>query len=253
MKKLPIESGLFIIGLVCLIALPGTSGFFSKEFILEQLWLSPTAGPGFWWMAIAGALLTSLYSTRLFLLVFMGNSRFNKKLHSLSSKLALTALSTLAVLSLLGGVWLEQFTLPLVKPNILLSGVLSNVPPLAEPGWLHTVAIATPFAGILIAWFVFAGYRGEFSKPVIANDNPVVKFAHSGLGFDFLYWQLIHRPFVFIANINRHDVIDQALMALAMLVIWTKDALLPTQNGNIRWYATVFAIGVGVYIFGWLI
>ena len=46
-KKLPFESVCFGIGLYCLVALPGSSGFFSKESIIAELWQSNTAGPWF--------------------------------------------------------------------------------------------------------------------------------------------------------------------------------------------------------------
>jgi len=102
-KKLPFETSLFAIGLLCLMAIPGTSGFFSKEAIIGELWSSSTAGAALWWCAIFGALITSIYSCRLFFLVFLGNTRFTGAIESSQSKRLKGALITLAVLSLIGG------------------------------------------------------------------------------------------------------------------------------------------------------
>ncbi|WP_448549148.1 NADH-quinone oxidoreductase subunit L [Thalassotalea fusca] len=251
LKKLPLESGLFTVGLICLIALPGTSGFFSKEFILGHIWQSSTAGPLFWWLAIIGALLTSLYSCRLFILVFLGECRFEGELHRLTSRGASLALLVLAALSLVGGIWHEQFNVPLVPvPDQTL---LTVDKAFVVPHWLHTVAIATPFAGIAIAWVLFAKYRRDFRQPLLSATNLWVRFARAGLGFDYLYFHLIQKPFVFIARANRRDVLDQLLMLLSHFSLWTKDAILPTQNGSIRWYAAAFALGLSVYILGWLL
>ena len=256
LKKLPIESGLFTIGLICLVALPGTSGFFSKEFILGHLWQSPTAGPLFWWLAIIGALLTALYSCRLFFLVFLGESRFEGELHRLTSRGALLALLFLAALSLVGGIWHSQFNMPLLQSQelqMLNQSILTANNATVVPTWLHTLAIATPFIGIAIAWVLFAKYRRSFEQPLISVNNAWVRFSRAGLGFDYLYLFLIHKPFVFLAHANRRDVLDQLLMLLSHFSLWTKDAILPTQNGSIRWYAAVFALGLSAYILGWLL
>ncbi|MCJ8322119.1 MAG: NADH-quinone oxidoreductase subunit L, partial [Colwellia sp.] len=106
--KYPIETGLFFVGLICLLALPGTSGFFSKEAIIAELWSSPTAGASLWWCAIVGALLTSIYSCRLFFLAFLGQEREQVNNHNQHEPLGGTsmmrvALIVLAVLSLFGG------------------------------------------------------------------------------------------------------------------------------------------------------
>ena len=108
LKKYPIETGLFFVGLICLLALPGTSGFFSKEAIIAELWSSPTAGASLWWCAIVGALLTSIYSCRLFFLAFLGQEREQVNNHNQHEPLGGTsmmrvALIVLAVLSLFGG------------------------------------------------------------------------------------------------------------------------------------------------------
>ncbi len=62
-----------LVGCLCLAGFPGTSGFFSKDMILAEAFV--TAGPGYrflGWMAILTAGMTAYYSFRVFFRVFLG-------------------------------------------------------------------------------------------------------------------------------------------------------------------------------------
>ncbi|GLX77505.1 NADH-quinone oxidoreductase subunit L [Thalassotalea insulae] len=249
-KKLPLETALFVIGLVCLMALPGTSGFFSKEAIIAQLWASSTAGPTLWWCAIVGALLTSIYSCRLFFLAFLGKARFNETVTQSNSVLLKTALLALAFLSLIGG---------LLAPDLEILFEHALVPLAhSSPEWLHTVAIATPFVGIVFSWVYFKAYRlGEANDIARAemelNTSLVQRFCRAGLGFDFIYSLFVVKPFVALAQLNRRDIIDQLLMSLSWYVGLWRDVLVYSQNGLLRWYAAAFVFGLVLLLGGWLL
>lgn len=242
LKKLPFESSLFIIGLICLMALPGTSGFFSKEAIIAQLWSSDTAGPMLWWCAILGALLTSIYSCRLFFLGFLGKERFNENVQLEKSSLLRTSLIILALLSLFGG--LIPLDLTLVFSSVM------NLPlaQLTEPTWLHTVAIITPFIGMVFSWFYFKSYRIYHlaSKEHILqpNNGRFVVFCRQGLGFDGLYKKLFIMPYQWLAQINKNDIFDQIMMLNAWYVGLWHDALVLVQNGSLRWYLAAFGLAI---------
>jgi len=242
LKKLPFESGLFIIGLICLMALPGTSGFFSKEAIIAQLWSSETAGPMLWWCAILGALLTSIYSCRLFFLGFLGNCRFNEKAQPDKSTLLRSALAVLALLSLFGG---------LIPLDLSLVFTMATQLPLVqgmEPNWLHTVAIVTPFIGILFSWFYFKSYRitsDVATKHVLPiNEGRLVRFCRQGLGFDSFYNSLLVKPYQWLAQINKNDIFDQFIMLNVWYVNLWHDALILVQNGSLRWYLAAFGLAI---------
>ena len=237
LKKLPVESTLFIIGLICLMALPGTSGFFSKEAIIAELWSSPTAGAGLWWCAIVGALLTSIYSCRLFFLAFLGKQRFDTQLHIEKSKLLRISLLILAALSLLGGL----ISLDLQAVFTDKSAPVNKV---NEPYWLHTVAIITPFIGIAFSWFYFARYRVTSNAEIKASQSMLSQFLRSGLGFDTLYQWLLIKPYCFIARLNRRDIVDQMIMLNAWYVRLWHDTLSTSQNGSLRWYAAAFGLAI---------
>jgi len=77
-KYLPITYWTFLIGSLALIGFPGFSGFFSKDAIIEAVWLSTIPGAGFAHAAVLGGVfITALYSFRLFFLVFHGEERMD--------------------------------------------------------------------------------------------------------------------------------------------------------------------------------
>ncbi len=62
-----------LIGSLALIGLPGSSGFFSKDAIIEAVHHSTIAGSGYAYFAVvSGVFITALYSFRMYFLVFHG-------------------------------------------------------------------------------------------------------------------------------------------------------------------------------------
>lgn len=242
LKRLPFETTLFSIGLVCLIALPGSSGFFSKEAIIGQIFSSSTAGPLLWFCAILGALLTSIYSCRLFFLAFMGKSRFTTALQPSPSKLLKFSLIILAILSLLGGAFMNIIEVRLA-PVFTIAPVIDT---LNEPVWLHSIAIATPFVGIIISWFYFINYRVDSENIVSENTSDLAIFCRQGLGFDTFYSLILVKPYCFLAQLNRKDLFDRIVMLNAWFVSLWHDILASSQNGKLRWYAA--AIGLATLL-----
>ena len=72
-KKLPITFWTFALGTAALIAVPFTSGFWSKEAILETALHQKMTGP--YVLAIIVAFLTPFYMTRLVIVAFFGKAR----------------------------------------------------------------------------------------------------------------------------------------------------------------------------------
>src|SRR5690606_9207104 len=77
-KYMPITYWTSLIGSLALIGFPGTSGFFSKDAIIEAVHASEIAGAGFAYFAVLlGVFITALYSFRMFFLVFHGEERMD--------------------------------------------------------------------------------------------------------------------------------------------------------------------------------
>ena len=75
-KYLPITFATAWIGTLALIGFPGTSGFFSKDAIIEAVHHTDRFGAGYAYFAVmAGVFVTSFYSFRLLFLAFHGTKR----------------------------------------------------------------------------------------------------------------------------------------------------------------------------------
>lgn len=235
-KKLPTVSVLFIIGVAALIAFPGTSGFVSKEAIIAELYLSSTAGPEFWWMAIIGALITSIYSFRLLFITFFGEYRGTETVHPIADKLQLIPLFILAILALLGGLISLDLT-ALFPPTNASDGI--------APTWLHSLAITTPFVGFVIAYVLYFPKKGVVAVP---SESNLSSFLQGGLGFDSLYRNLFVKPFIWLSKINKNDVIDSLVKGISWNVLTWHEVLKTSQNGQLRWYAAMLGIGVALLL-----
>ena len=72
-RKLPITFAAMFAGWYAITGLPGGAGFWSKDLILEKVWMH--GGPVLYWMALGTAVITGVYMTRLMILVFWSSSR----------------------------------------------------------------------------------------------------------------------------------------------------------------------------------
>ena len=86
-KYMPITYWTALIGSLALIGFPGTSGFFSKDLLIEAVKESHWMGQGaVYWIAylsvLLGVFVTALYTFRMFFLVFHGEERMDKETKS---------------------------------------------------------------------------------------------------------------------------------------------------------------------------
>ncbi len=76
-KYMPITWITFLLGTLALVGTPFFSGFYSKEHIIEAAGAADVWGAGFaYYATLIGVFVTSLYSFRLYFLVFHGKERF---------------------------------------------------------------------------------------------------------------------------------------------------------------------------------
>jgi NADH-quinone oxidoreductase subunit L len=81
-KYMPITWITFLIGTLALVGTPFFSGFYSKENIIEAAGAANVWGAGFaHYATLIGVLVTSLYSFRVYFLVFHGKERFDTHGH----------------------------------------------------------------------------------------------------------------------------------------------------------------------------
>jgi len=114
---------------------------------------------------------------------------------------------------------------------------------------LQLVAAAVSLTGVLVAYFVFLREPRLVGNLVRTSWGAVLhRFWFAGWGFDWLYGTFIVRPFVWLAHVNKGDVIDLVYQGIAWVSQSLHHLLSLTQTGKVRWYAMGIAAGAVVAI-----
>ncbi|MDD3355384.1 MAG: NADH-quinone oxidoreductase subunit L [Dysgonamonadaceae bacterium] len=246
-KKMPLVFYTFIAGAASLSALPlVTAGFFSKDKILMDAFLSPDSGIVLWIAGLVGAGLTALYTTRMIILTFFGDMKIEPE--KISSKALNIPLVILAVLSIVAG-YIEMAPLHLFSKFMAFSLPELNQPEGAALGFiLPVISGLVVFTGIFLAWY-FYQKRPEVTYNI--KKSAIGSFLYNlwfnGWAFDEFYDKVFVQPYIFLARINKNDFIDLFYTEISNLMIRLNDWALLTQTGRLRWYLALITVGV---IFG---
>src|SRR5687768_1363175 len=101
-NRMPVVFRCFLAGAAALAALPLISaGFFSKDQILWYAWSAGNGNAMLWIIALTGAFITALYTTRLMLVVFWGEMK--TPISAYPERLMTVPLIILAFLSIVAG------------------------------------------------------------------------------------------------------------------------------------------------------
>jgi NADH-quinone oxidoreductase subunit L len=239
-KQLPIAFASFMIGSLALAAFPFTSGYFSKDEILIAALEMEGPGMVLWLGGVLGAFLTGIYSFRLVFVVFFGESKGHHEEKEVAGFSMATPLIILMVLALFGG-WIQ------IPVDAVFSHGEVHVQEHHISGLMHAIMISVPLLGIGVSYLFFMSKTFSVDKLMA---NPLATRLHgfwfSGWGMDALYNFLFVRPFVFLARINKNDLIDAVYALLVEISRVAHVMIARTQNGQLRWYA--LSIGGGVVI-----
>lgn len=228
----------FIIGTAALIAIPGTSGFFSKESILNA---ALAKNPFYFWVGAGVALLTTFYMTRLVLVTFFGKARAEGASHAKEvGPVMLLPLIILAVLAVISGY------APIANTLVPYNGFE------AEPFHMGTAVYASIGALVIGIALAFFFYWKKDAEP-FAN-NPVAKLFRNKFYIDELYQK------VFINGIQGVlaaivDFIDQFL--IRSLIVDGSGRVMKLigrlcrciQNGKVTTYAFIFGLGAIILLY----
>jgi NADH-quinone oxidoreductase subunit L len=246
--RLPVTYWTFLIAAASLAGVPlVTAGFYSKEWILWEVWSAGGGGPWLWAAGYLGALLTAVYSFRVFFVAFCGEAK--TPVGERPGPAMQIPLVVLAVFSVASGF----VQLPPTLGNVpLFSEALRPAFPQtpaahADPGaevTLQLLAAAASLLGVFLASRFFL-YKPETAERLARTSwgEALHRLWFCGWGFDWLYDKMFVRPVVWAARANRDDFIDAAYAGVARLGLSAHRALRVTQTGQVRWYAAVTAAG----------
>ncbi len=226
LRRMPFSALCFAIGCAALAALPLTSGFYSKDAILLQAY-GLQGGSLAWWLALAGALVTALYSLRLFLKLFVGEAVTEP-----APDMRPTLVVPLAVLCLLAlfGALIPQS----------LGKVFAPLAVFEVPAAVQGAILIMPWLGLLAGGLLWR--HGDAVRQRWAG-SPLARSWRAGWGFDALYDALLVRPLLLLARLNRNDLADQPVRLIAWFSGRGHAWLSITQNGRLRRYAAGIVLG----------
>ncbi|MEM1439738.1 MAG: NADH-quinone oxidoreductase subunit L [Pseudomonadota bacterium] len=274
-KYLPVTYWTSLIGSLALIGFPFTSGFYSKDALIEavgesaHLTHSVAATIGYWSLVL-GVFVTALYSFRMFFLVFHGEPRMDDhtREHLKESPLVVTVpLILLAIPSLVVGYLTIQLmlfgyyfdtsiTVNATTNPLLVMGDEWHGPTAFVLHALQGPAIWLSFAGVATAWYIWlknpsiaentkaklAGVYKVLENKYYADDLWIKGFAGSGRKLGQSLWQ--------IGDVR---VIDGAIVnGSASFVAFCSGVLRRLQSGYL--YAYAFAMVVALTgLLGWML
>jgi NADH-quinone oxidoreductase subunit L len=243
-RELPVAFWTFLIGGSALAGLPLiTAGFYSKDLILWSAANSAAGGMGLWAAGIVGVVLTSLYTFRLIFVVFFGPLQ-TPVTHRPGLAMVIPA-CVLAFLAIAGG---------FDKPPFMAFQATAT-PRFREVSGGMSEAISSAAAGLAFLAGCLAAWYAYLRNPALSRAfaaNPAGRLLHrfwfADWGMDWLYDHLFVRPVVWLAAVNKADVIDSIYDGLARLAALCYRVLSLTETGKLRWYAAWIAGGSALVI-----
>ena len=243
--RLPIAFWTFAIAGCSLSGLPLiTAGAFSKDWIIWGAWSGPNGSAGLWIVALAGVMLTTLYTFRMIFLVFFGEAQ--SEVTKRPGKAMLIPCFVLAFLSIVSGYVKTPFArfLETVLPwtegahSVPITELVSEV-----------IAALVFLMGVYLAYIFFLrkrAYAAALASSVAGS--ALHQFWFSDWGMDWLYDRLFVKPLVWFARINKGDFIDGFYTGVARMNELAWRILSRTETGRLRWYAAGIAAGSVVFI-----
>ena len=275
-KYMPITYITSLIGTLALVGFPGSAGFFSKDALIETVKYSHWLGDGMiYWISylsvLLGVFITSLYSFRMFFMVFHGEERMDKEtkshLHETPTVVTMP-LILLAIPSVIVG-W---FTIKPLLFGEYFDGAIQVLPQhdvlaqLSESfhgSWdflLHSFTASLAFymalLGFSVAWLLYIKFP-EIPNKIRTKMRAIVVVLEEKYFFDTLWMKVFPSLGKSIGRIlwkqGDEKMIDGALVnGTAYGIRSIASVIRNIQTGYLYHYAFAMIVGL-VIILSWLL
>lgn len=281
-KYMPITWITFLIGTLSLVGTPFFSGFYSKEHVIEAAHYATVWGSSFaYYATLIGVFVTSLYSFRVYFLVFHGKERFDTTAHTHSHDnhahddhhhggtphespwVVTLPLVLLAIPSIAVGAWAVDALLfkGYFANTIFISPNNSGMATLAEHfhGWVaygvhafSTLPFWLMVAGLVVAWY---GYVVNPALPpkIYKALSGVNRILENKYFVDWIYENVFARGGRALGklfwNVGDKGIIEGIFIGGSTRLVGLVAALSRVfQSGHIYHYAFAMIVGLIVLI-----
>ena len=255
-KLLPYSYILMWVGSLALAGIFPFAGYFSKDLILESAYLSQIGFGDFaFWMGIAAAFLTALYSWRLIIVVFHGESKLEKNviknIHEAPSSMMIPMIILALGAMFSGGI--GEYILKMANSSSSFwNGAIASV--MKHEGDVHIISIFIKYLplivgllGIVIAYVIYWNNK-NLSNFVSDKLKLIHRILLNKYYFDEIYNSLfvscIKKISNLFWNIIDNSIIDGIPNSLARIVYNFSKVSRNLQTGVIYHYSFIMFIGV---------
>lgn len=265
-KLMPVTYWTFLVGCLALVGMPGFSGFFSKDLIIEAVRVSELPMSDFAYaLVLSGVFVTTLYTFRMFFLVFHGEERYNTSQSSSVKEPGfpiLAPLCLLAIGSFLSGYFVEPF---IVKETFIESIQVSaeHAAPLQaiESNYqnifvfiAHGVTLPAFLLLVLGFFTTYLIYIKNINISVLKKSTSWLQYVlENKFGFDYFYEEVIttyaRKTGLLLSKYSDQKIIDGCVNGVASVVRFFSLKARTMQTGYLYHYAFAMAAGLVVLLF----
>ena len=259
LRKMPVTAVTMGIATAAIAGIPPLAGFWSKDEVLASLFGRGGWYSALWVLGLVTALLTAFYMTRQWVLVFMGEPRWDPEADPHDGPRVMTVpLVALAGLTVVGGLvntplrtTLEHFLDPVYE------GLSVQHPP---EGWLMfivlaAVAVLAGLAGIAAAYLAY-NRPEELWVGFEAGFQPIWGIWEEAYGVDDIYGSALVAPGKKLAEVAAFSVdmglIDGAVNGVGRVFRELGARARLAQTGQVRSYAAFLLAGT-IAVVIWLV
>jgi NADH-quinone oxidoreductase subunit L len=246
-RIMPITWVTFGLGYLAIIGVPPLSGFFTKDPIIEAAFdKGGTSGALLGTAALIGAGITAFYMTRVMLMTFTGERRWDEKVHPHEAPPVMTSPM---VLLAIGSIGAGAFLIINSRLVSFLAPVVGS-PPTAHGIWTPVSGgtLALVLAGAAVAWFMY----GRREVPVTAPaGGPITVAARKDLYGDAVNESLLMRPGQWLTRLSvffDNRGVDGLVNTLAAAMGGTSGRVRRLENGFVRSYALLMFFGAALLV-----
>ncbi len=237
----------FLPGYLAIIGIPPFSGFFTKDPIIQAAFdKGGTSGALLGTAALIGAGITAFYMTRLVIMTFAGERRWDDTVHPHEAPPIMTA----PTIVLAGGSIGAGAFLMIGNRFIDFLGPLTGFPPPARGylNWISGVTLALVLVGVAVGWAMY----GRRPVPVAAPAGRLlVTAARKDLYGDAFNESVLMRPGQWLTRLSVYfdnRGVDGLVNTLAATVGGTSGRVRRVQSGFVRSYALSMFLGAALLI-----
>ena len=243
-KVMLITFSTFFVGYLAILGIPPFAGFYSKDLIIEAAFdRSLIAG----FATLLGAGVTAFYMSRLVLMTFFSNKRWEDDAHPHESPLTMTVPMVILAIGSVGSGFLLTFNDSLKKWLAPVTGYQTPEPPIAVP-ILIAMTLITVAAGVAIAVML---YWRQVASTAPNDVSIFTKAARKDLYGDAINEAVFMRggqKVVSATKVFDNSVVEGFVQFISRLTLGISNLVRSSQTGYTRNYALAMLLGVALML-----